>query len=232
MGFNFVMHASNPAIHKIKISIIEDSEIHSEWIKAKLESDSCFEIVSIDRSAKAGIESVKTRNPDLVLLDFQLEDMTGLEAVKRMSAYSEQIKLFIITAHTEITIIERIINDNNIKGLAIKGSQYFEANLKAAVKNVVDGGVYLDPSLLNKLRESGKSNGISDLTKREFEVFIQSNAGKTDVKIAEDLCVELPYIKNIKSKITKKIKDTNMDSLLCKLIENAHPNQIPEGIAV
>ena len=215
---------------KIKVSIIEDSEIHSEWIKAELESDPHFEVVSADNKARKGIESIKANNPDLVLLDFQLEDLTGLELAKRIIAFNEQIKIFMITAHTEITIIERIISDENIKGLAIKGSSYFGLNLISAMKNIASGGVYLDPSLLGKLRESKKVNGVSNLTKREFEVFIQSNAGKADALIAKDLCVELAYVKNIKSKINKKIKDSNTHSLLSSLVQNAHPRQLPKGI--
>ncbi|MEO8402296.1 MAG: hypothetical protein ABI597_10990 [Gammaproteobacteria bacterium] len=97
-------------------------------------------------------------------------------------------------------------------------------NLLSAIKIVATGGVYLEPSLLEKLRETSRSNGISYLTSREFEVFIQSCSGKTDKKIAADLYVELPYIKNIKSKIAKKIKNTNVDTLLNKLIENSNPN--------
>lgn len=213
-------------IHRIKISIIEDSEIHSEWLKAELENNAEFEIVSIDNSARSGIQSVKQNHPDVVMLDFQLEDMTGLEVARRIDAYDETIKIFMITAHTEISIIERLIEDKSIKGLAIKGSQYFGDNLVPAIKNISTGGVYLDPSLLNKLRESGKANGISNLTRREFEVFIQSNAGKPDIKIAQDLNVELLYIKNVKSKITKKIKDTNMHSLLCELTQHANIFQL------
>ncbi len=215
---------------KVKISIIEDSEIHREWLKVELENDPLFEVISQDRLGRQGIVSVKERCPNVVLLDFQLEDLTGLEVAKRINVFNENIKLFIITAHTEITILERIINDKHIKGLAIKSSIYFDMNLISAIKIVAMGGVYLEPSLLEKLRESDKLNGISNLTPREFEVFIQSYAGKPDKKIAEDLYVELPYIKNIKSKISKKIKNTNVDTLLSKLIENANLNQFSTEI--
>ena len=115
--------------------------------------------------------------------------------------------------------------------MAIKGSRYFQDNLISAIKNIAAGGVYLEPSILNKLRESDKNNNINELTRREFEVFIQSSAGKPDNKIANDLCVELAHVKNIKSKIAKKLKNTYMDSLLYKLVENVHPNYFPEEIA-
>lgn len=213
----------NP-IDKIKISIIEDSEIHVTWLKAELQAHIDFEIASLDSKAKSGIQSVKQHNPDVVILDFQLDDMTGLDVARRITTHNEQIKIFMITAHTEITIIKRLIDDKSIKGVAIKGSFYFSDNLKMAIKSISSGGVYLDPSLLSKLRESSSSNGINDLTRREFEVFIQTSGGKSDIKIAHDLNVEMAYIKNIKSKIAKKIKDSNAHYLIAKLAENANPD--------
>ncbi|MEO8402295.1 MAG: response regulator [Gammaproteobacteria bacterium] len=72
------------SLNKVKISIIEDSEIHSEWLRAELENDQLFEVVSQDHLGRQGIISVKERSPDVALLDFQLEDLTGQEVAKEL----------------------------------------------------------------------------------------------------------------------------------------------------
>ena len=209
----------------IKISIIEDSEILREWLQAELLDHPKIEIVSVDRFGRVGIESVKFHRPDLVILDFQLEDITGLEVSKRIKSSNENVKIFIITAHFEISIVERLISDKNIDAIAIKRSHYFEENLLSAIQHVINGGTYLDPSLLKKLRESNSLVGLSKLTKREFEVFIQASSGKTDAKIAEDLYVELAHVKNIKSRVAKKVREDDINYFLSKLIENSSSNQ-------
>ena len=207
-----------------RISIIEDSKIHKEWLKVELSALNNINVVSTESLGREGIKRVKHYNPDMVLVDFQLEDMTGLEASKRIKAYNNNIKVFALTAHTEISIIERIINNKNIYAISIKGSHFFEANFLSAITHVIEGGTYLDPSLLKNLRESRNSNGLNKLTGREFEIFIQSNTGKSDDKIAEDLFVELSHIRNLKSRIAKKIKDDNINNLISKLINNSHPD--------
>jgi DNA-binding NarL/FixJ family response regulator len=209
----------------IKISIIEDSEIHREWLKTELSENPRFDIVSVDNFGRKGIESVRLLEPHLVILDFQLEDVTGLEVSKRIKAYNDSIKIFVLTAHIEISIVERLINDKNIDAIAIKGSHYFENNFLSAIDHVIDGGTYLDPSLLRKLRESKNLSGLSKLTKREFEIFIQASSGKTDSKIAEDLHVELAHVKNIKSRVAKKIKGDDIDNLLSRLAQNSNSGQ-------
>jgi DNA-binding NarL/FixJ family response regulator len=160
---------------KIKISIIEDSAIHREWLKTELSDHPVFEIVSIDTFGCTGIDAAKTYNTDLVVLDFQLGDITGLEVAKRIKAHNKKTKIFILTAHAEISIIERLISDKNIDAIAIKGSHFFEKDLLSAIRHVNEGGAYLDPSLLNKIRESKNLQGLSNLTKREFEIFIQTS---------------------------------------------------------
>lgn len=214
----------NNKLKQIKLSIIEDSEIHREWLKVELSFDSSIQIVSIDSLGKQGIASVKHKKPHIALIDFQLKDMTGLEVLKRIKAHDTTIKTFMITAHTESSIIERMCHDKNIDALSIKGSRYFDENFLTAIHDVAMGGTYLDPSLLKNLRESKRSNSLNRLTKREFEIFIQANTGKSDLNIANDLCVEVPYVRNIKSKIAKKVKDINLDPLLLKLLKNIAPN--------
>lgn len=205
----------------IKISIIEDSEIHREWLVMELAEESKLSVVSADRFGRQGIESVKSMQSNLVILDFQLEDMTGLEVAKRLKNFNKNIKIFIITAHSEISIIERLINDKYIDAIAIKGSHFFNENLIYAIHYVAKGGHYLDPSLLNKLRDL-KNSDVSSLTKREFEIFVQMNIGKPDKKIANDLCVELAYVKNVKSKIKKKIDNKEIKNLAIEFFENIY----------
>ncbi len=206
---------------KIRIGIIEDSEIHAEWLNEQLCEQEKFSVLSIDHLGRLGIDSAKLHQPNLVLLDFQLPDITGIEVARRIKAYSTDIKTFALTSHTETAIIERIIADKNIDAIAIKGSDYFESTLLTSIKCVARGGSFIDPSLLKAVRNSGKLKGLAQLTKREFEVFIQTSVGKNDQEIASDLYVDMNHVKNLKSRISKKIRNDSLDTLLSKLIQNA-----------
>lgn len=202
-----------------KILIVEDSLIHAEWLKAEL-IDHGFNIINIFKSGKDAIFSVKKSIPDLVMLDFQLPDITGLEVAKKIKGINNKIKIFMLTAHTENSIIYRMIKDKNVNAIAIKSSPYFEENLFFAIKKVCDGDDYIDPSLLGKLRESKLDDNLSSLTQREFEIFIQLNMGKSEKFIAETLNIELASVRNLKSKILKKINFSKIKHLVEKFTEN------------
>ena len=63
-----------------KIAIIEDNQTIGRMYGMKFEADG-FEVrIAID--GKAGVDLVKTFNPDIILLDIQMPEMDGAEALK------------------------------------------------------------------------------------------------------------------------------------------------------
>lgn len=205
---------------KITVSIIEDSDIHRTLFSEKLSESGKFFVVAQDKLGRAGVESVKKYQPRIVLLDFQLPDITGIEVSKRIKSHFNDIKILAITAHTEKSIVEKIIHDKNVDGVAIKGSHYFQNAFLDVVESVVNGESYIDPSLLKTLRLSKDVDVLAQLTKREFEVFMQVSVGKTDEEIAKDLSVDILHVKNTRSKIVKKTNHTHTKSVSQKISGN------------
>lgn len=204
-----------------RVSLIEDSDIHRQWLIIQL-ADIGLDVVASDQLGRAGIESAKQHRPELIFLDFQLPDITGLEVAKRIKAHLPSTTIFAFTAHTEVAIIERLIKDKHIDAIGIKGSSYFEDNFATIVKMILHHEPYLDPSLLNSLRQAKQYQRLKSLTNREFEVFIQVNIGKSDDAIAKDLSVDVLHVKNLKSKISKKIHGDDVAGILLKLINNVN----------
>lgn len=205
----------------ITISVIEDSDIHRVLFCEKLTDSKKFNVVSQDKLGRSGIESVKKYQPDIVLLDFQLPDITGIEVSKRIKSHFDHIKILAVTAHTEKSIIEKIILDKNVDGIAIKGSHYFENSFIEVVEFVSRGESYVDPSLLKAIRMTKDVDGLSQLTKREFEIFVQMSSGKSDEEIASDLSVDVLHVKNIRSKIARKANHEYARNIAHKISANA-----------
>jgi two-component system nitrate/nitrite response regulator NarP len=201
-------------------SIIEDSTTYLKKLE-ELFADSKFKVISSDTRGLKGISSVRKYHPAIVMLDFQLTDITGIEVSKKIKIYEPDTKVFMLTMHCEIPVIERMINEKTIDAIAIKSSCYFGEHFLSAVNRVAAGETYLDPSILKVLRTSNELDSLNILTGREFEVFVQTNMGKTDLDIAEDLFVDIAHVKNLKSRIAKKISGRDINRLLVKLIENA-----------
>lgn len=197
----------------INISILEDSEIHLRWILEKVNKISNFHVKSTNMSGVNGLASIRRHQPDVVIVDFQLKDITGLEFARKAKVFLPNIKIFSLTAHTELEILKKIVFSEYIDGIAIKGSDYFDDNFKKSIEDVYAGGSYIEPSILNIFRtHEPRVEAIVGLTKREYEVYMQSNFGKNNIEIASSLNVDVAHVANIKSKVKKKLNEKILSS--------------------
>ncbi len=80
-----------------KIAIIEDDQVISQMYRMKFEADG-FEVQLAD-NGKQGVAMVKSVMPDIILLDLQMPNMNGEEALAaiRAEAWGKQIPVIILT---------------------------------------------------------------------------------------------------------------------------------------
>lgn len=214
---------------KISVSIVEDNPVHVEWLKLELGEIPEIEISSINYYGKEGVFSIKLKRPTLAIIDFQLSDITGLEVAHKIKTFSPETKTLILTAHNESFIIDRLIADETIDAIAVKGSHHLQHSLSSILHYVAEGGLYIDPCLLGPLREA--DGELATLTGREFEVFIQFSLGKMDEQIARDLHVDIAHIRNLRSKIAHKVDKHYQRRLALELIKkNAEVASVNEKI--
>ena len=80
-----------------KIAIIEDDPVISQMYRFKFEASN-FE-VQLANNGKRGIEMVKSFQPDLILLDLQMPEMNGADALEiiRKNDWGKNIPVIILT---------------------------------------------------------------------------------------------------------------------------------------
>ncbi len=80
-----------------KIAIIEDDAVINQMYRMKFEADG-FEVQVAD-NGKLGVEMVESYQPDLILLDLQMPEMNGAEALKfiRSKEWGKKIPVIILT---------------------------------------------------------------------------------------------------------------------------------------
>lgn len=80
-----------------KIAIIEDDAVINQMYRMKFEADG-FE-VQVANNGKSGVEMVESFGPDIILLDIQMPEMTGDEALKKIRSqpWGARIPVIILT---------------------------------------------------------------------------------------------------------------------------------------
>ena len=144
------------------ILVIDDDIDILALLEMSLASDG-FNVITADNGV-SGLESAKTEQPDLILLDVMMPQMDGLEVIKRLKADTETraIPVLWLTAKTQ--------TEDKLRGLEIGGDDYitkpFDLREVTARINAVLGRTrpvkYINP-LINAMGESFSEAGVAEL---------------------------------------------------------------------
>lgn len=84
-----------------KVLVVDDSFMMRTLIKDIVSADADLEVVGDAENGKIAVEKVKELKPDVVLLDIEMPEMDGLEALKRIKL-SSQAKVIIISSVAQV----------------------------------------------------------------------------------------------------------------------------------
>jgi DNA-binding NarL/FixJ family response regulator len=191
----------------IRILVADDHPIVRDGLIAILSTQPDFEIVG---KASTGVEAVhqaEILNPDVLLLDLEMQEMDGVEALRHLRDAHSPVRAIVFTA---FDTDERIVGavQAGAQGYLLKGAPREE--IFNAVRVVHAGGSLLQPVVASKLLRqviqdhSGHSNPDA-LTPREQSVLQLLAQGLQNKEIAAELVITERTVKFYVSSILSKL---------------------------
>ena len=129
---------------KIKVLIVDDHCMVRDGLRLILELDDRIEVCGEAKSIQEVIDIISKTHPDVILLDFKLPDGNGINGCIRIKNRLPEIKIIILTAHTQEHLIMETIRAG--------ADGYLLKNIKSEelIKNIVkvyNGDSVLDSSV-------------------------------------------------------------------------------------
>jgi DNA-binding NarL/FixJ family response regulator len=81
------------------ILIVDDSELIRRLLRFVIEHNTEWQICGEAENGKVAVEMVEELHPDMVILDFQMPVMNGLEAARRITLLAPQTAMVMFTMH-------------------------------------------------------------------------------------------------------------------------------------
>ncbi len=131
----------------IRVLVVDDHPIVREGLRSMLDG-SGIEVVGEAATAADAVDAAARVRPDVVLLDIELADGNGLDALAGIKAGTPEASVLVVTMHDESRLVRRAI-EAGASGYVLKGVGRRE--LLAAVRAVRDGESVIDPDLLRSL---------------------------------------------------------------------------------
>lgn len=197
-----------------QIVIVDDHFVVREGLKLILETDQRFDVVGEAEDGAKGLDILKEKAPDLVLLDLNMPNMSGLEMLKEMQSLQLKVPVLILTTYNE----EKLM----IEGLQLGAKGYLlkdasRENLFYTIEAAIRGDILLQANVAAKVFESTEhqvtpthlKKEINMLTEKEMLVLQAVARGYRSKEIAFDMGISERTVKAHLTNIYQKLEVTS-----------------------
>lgn len=188
------------------ILIVDDHPLLRHAVRGVIESHFASSEVREAATGAEAIRIVKAERVDLVLLDIELPDQSGLTVLRRIRQLNPSIKCLVLTVH-DAPHYERLAIAHGASGYLTKGVTATE--LYEVLRAIVTGRrVFTDPlnkSLDHRFKGRGMKMPQAALSVRELEVLSFFAQGRTVSQIAKRLKLSVKTVSTYRSRLLAKL---------------------------
>ncbi|MCL4321780.1 MAG: response regulator transcription factor [Deltaproteobacteria bacterium] len=205
----------------ITIVLVDDHSILLTTLKIFLDSQEGISVAGTANDALRAVELIKTKNPDVVLLDISMPKISGIDLIPKIKKVSPNSKILILTMFEDKQYMQKVL-DAGASGFLVKKAMDYD--LVYAIRTVARGEIYIHPQLLedfmankNKAsedvlsREEALWNALSN---REKEVMTGVAKGFTNKEIAEKHFLSEKTVATYRSRGMEKLGFENKSELI------------------
>ncbi|MFC6225484.1 response regulator [Hymenobacter artigasi] len=196
----------------IHVLIVDDHAMVREGLKVLLQP---LEYVAVVGAAATGAEALaaaRQHRPDVVLLDINLPDMSGIDVCQQLVAEKPGIKVLALTTFNEKLYVTRMMQAG-AAGYVLKNA--LPEELAEAITKVFAGKKFFSDEVQSLLLQApAEAAAVPLLTRREKEVLAAIADGHTSQHIADALCISLLTIETHRRNLLTKFGVNNTALLI------------------
>ena len=183
----------------IRILTVDDHPLLRKGIAALVNAESDMKLVAEASNGQEAIEQFRLHRPDVTLMDLQMPDLNGIEAIDCIHREFPNARIIVLTTYTGDVQVVRALRAG-ARGYVLKGHVHRE--LLETVRAVHAGQKRIPLEIATELADHAADD---DLTSREIEVLRLIAAGNANKQIADQLSIGEATVKSHVTNILSKL---------------------------
>jgi DNA-binding NarL/FixJ family response regulator len=193
----------------IRVLIADDHPVLRDGLRLLLGAEPGIEVVGEAGNGGEAIVAAAELQPDVVVMDLHMPDVTGIEATRRIVDTSPHIGVLVLTMFDDDESVFAAMRAG-ARGYLLKGVP--QADIVRAVEAVGRGSAVFSPSIARRIidyfsaQPAAGAAVFPELTEREREILDLIAAGESNPVIARRLFLSPKTVRNHVSNIFNKLQ--------------------------
>ncbi len=200
-----------------RVLLADDHALVRAGIRALMEKIPSVVVVGEAGTGRQALELVRSKLPNIVLMDIAMTELGGLEALPRIMKDFPSVKVIILSAHANEEYVIRALREG-ASGYMLKDSATTE--LELAINSVIQDKLYLSPSISRTViddylhRVSGATSPLEQLTSRQREILQLIAEGKNTKEIAAGLDISIKTVESHRLQLMDRVNIHDIPGLV------------------
>jgi len=183
----------------IRILVVDDHPVVREGVDALVRRQMDMRVVAQATNGRESIEQFRAHPPDVTLMDLQMPEMNGLDALIALRSEFPEARIIVLTTYVGDVQVLRAIKAG-AWGYLLKNALHKE--LLDTIRAVHAGKKYISPEASFELAEHASGDALTPAEVRVLRLIAKGNANKeiaVQVAVSEDTVKG--QVRNILSKL-------------------------------
>ncbi len=200
----------------IRVALIEDDPKISQLLQLIIDGSPGLSCQHVYNSCEQAIRLLRLGQNDLLLLDIDLPEMSGIEGIQHLKKIDPDLNIIMLTVHEEGELVFKALCEGAV-GYLVKGLP--PDQLLISLKEAYHGGAPMSPSIARKVVHFFHREQNSPLSDREREVLQLLCNGENYKTIAQQLFISTNTVKAHIKNIYTKLEVNNRAEAVAKAIK-------------
>ncbi len=193
----------------VRVLVVDDHPLVRRGMRAILGTTTDIEVVGEAADGRAAIEAAQQLKPDVVLMDLQMPDLSGIEATRAIIANQPEVRILVVTLFQDDDSVFLALRAG-ARGYVLKDAD--DEELCGAIRAVAGGAAIFSPSIATRVlalfssERPARIDVFPMLTDREREILERIAQGYPNPRIAQQLGISVKTVSNHVSVIFSKLQ--------------------------
>lgn len=194
----------------LRVLLADDHPTFRAGLVSLLNTDASMEVVGEAGSGDAVITLAEELHPDLIIMDIQMPNLNGIDAIRRILAKNPHVRILVMTMFEDDHTIASAMRAG-ARGYILKGA--LPEEISRSIKAVAAGEAIFSQAIairfmnyFEQVRPSFREGDLAMLTDREIEVLELIARGYKNAQIADSLVLSPSTVRNHITNILSKLQ--------------------------